>query len=353
MPFRLLAHDSEILQADLMAVPMHISQDRSRLVVDYLSKPVLADAAIDIISSLKKNRKYLYKGLFSLLISCDTGDAGELVVHCVLIQLLMNSLETNRNLQNLNKNKYLQSMTVIQFLKYLSLTHNPGADNDPTTNTKECLETDLEKTPLYPIMNGTIYITHFKRYEGQLNTQVLENCFRRGCAIVCEKNNRYLDFVIPVKMFVESNDPYFSYIAIQVKNRKTITTDHQNFESHIHQFSQDNNLGNDALGIWIELGSSKTQPSNKTSSSGEIFNQRRSKRIKNELATRKSKIAYMVLDMKNFKIENEIKTTFKEFLGRENYHFGGYLAQGDTGLKDLYRNSFLDIKRKYKNSMPA
>jgi hypothetical protein len=198
-PFSHLARD---IVARNMATVIAVDADRSAVLVEYISEPVLADAATFLLASndcelWAKCLEVVGKMFSSGLIS--TGEIGEFVARVILSLVRDHIRWTNMGDKN-----------------------NFGCLDDSFFSPAADILKVFEPKFTYP-QNWLVNFNHFIHMHSDvtLTNDVLRGFWNCCCAIVFVRNNPYWDLLIPVAKFGKSGIEELSYMLVQVKNFKS------------------------------------------------------------------------------------------------------------------------------------
>jgi hypothetical protein len=202
--------DLEIQSADLakdlvashMRILSYLSSDCLLAFTEYLSEPILAEAAAQLMES---HEYALCVNLVAMIHNAHVaaGDVGQLVAELILLHAFDVACRGNRG-----PFKYSQPITLKQFLVALF----PHYFKDPDQGAG--LDSKYKKT-WKQLLAGTVCLTHWIKVSGYFpNLHQLHDFYHQCAGIIAKDNEETLDLVIPVAL---SKDK-ISLVAIQVKN---------------------------------------------------------------------------------------------------------------------------------------
>jgi hypothetical protein len=201
-------HLASELVAHHLSWCVRITEDRYSLTTFAPSEPLIADAAAELMNANQLLEQVLYQyALASFEGLVNVGEGGEIVAQ--LIFLLSRDRIGGVGYITVDDliNKLLKNECYQKFKEYSTVVSNFKGKEDP--------------------MNGKVSFNHFCRVNDTVSLSVLVEFFARGAAIVCKKNQKGVDLVIPVLMGDTLIKENMTFILVQVKNYfKSADTDY-------------------------------------------------------------------------------------------------------------------------------
>ena len=187
-----------------MGVCYYLEPRKNVLVYGYPSEPLLSLSSALLLSSdlfswtrcLKRVMPFLQQGLVG------AGVRGELICR-ILLSMAWDScqLSMSKGHRPCLVSDFFRQLGGPRLLEEFQETHSVESQN--------------------AILNGQLYFTHFVYVNYKVTTvQMLEKFLSCGQAVICRNNQQAVDLLIP---FVLSDKKRVSFIAIQCKNRKSMS----------------------------------------------------------------------------------------------------------------------------------
>eukprot|EP00743_Colponemidia_sp_Colp-15_P007267 GILK01007848.1.p1 GENE.GILK01007848.1~~GILK01007848.1.p1 ORF type:complete len:844 (-),score=102.45 GILK01007848.1:243-2735(-) len=182
----------DTLLAGHMATCLWLSRARESVLVSYVSEPVLAEAAAEILShnQLQSALNSLASALMNGVV--EPGYRGELVARILLLPLVKG-----------NKQYYSEKITVRMYFVALL-----GQNN---------FDTYIASFPP-SLLDGFVTATHFVPITYEISSaDQLKGLYCRRAAAICKRNQKGDDLLIPIKLKV-NNYSVYSVIKVHCKN---------------------------------------------------------------------------------------------------------------------------------------
>ena len=261
-----LAQLSAELVASHMCVCTFISPDRMMMISSYPVEPILAEAAARLTQMIPMRilLRHLLKAIRSGMV--EAGYRGELAARIILIRAWAVCARIHRNKTIANQYSSpvyiaefinaLFGIDLVQFVMQQKQEQELEDDRDGLSSGHFFSQSDVES-----LANAKILFTSFAYITYTPSKEDLLQFLLRGTAIICKRNQKGIDFIIPALLVHGDqyivDERFISYILFSIKNSKY---DNQYAESTTSKLSPifaeiEKDADHPYLSIYMQLGS--------------------------------------------------------------------------------------------------
>lgn len=256
-----LSQLSSELIASHMRVCGFVSDDRMLVTSNYLIEPILAEAAAQLMESIPVHAllDHLLKAVRSGMV--EAGFRGELGARIILMKawdVCKLSTITNRYSSPITIAKFMNALFGIDFAEFVMKQKKQQEipdDEDGLSSGHLFNQDDVEN-----LADAKIFFTSFVAITYTPTKKDLLQFLLRGTAIICKRNQKGVDFIIPALLKKEGDyfldENFVSYILLSIKNRKHDDEFAESTTSKLTPtFSEiDENTSKPYLSIYMQLG---------------------------------------------------------------------------------------------------